>query len=143
MAAPGLLRRLGAIIYDTFLLLAVLFFATAVILPFNAGQAFGSGQLLYSAYLLFVSYVFFAWFWIHGGQTLGMRAWKIRLCRMDGSALDWGCAAIRFLAAGLSWVCLGLGFGWCLFDKQQRCWHDRLSKTRLILVQGEKSGPQN
>lgn len=134
---------MGAILYDTFLLLAVLFFATAVILPFNAGQAFSSEQFLYPAYLVIVSYVFFAWFWIHGGQTLGMRAWKIRLYQIDGSQLDWRSAAIRFIAAGLSWFCLGLGFGWCLLDKQQRCWHDRISKTRMVIVPGEKSGSPN
>ena len=68
---------MAAIVYDLFLLTAVLFVATAIALPLNAGAAFTSGQYLYPVYLLAVSFLFFGWFWTHGGQTLGMRAWKI------------------------------------------------------------------
>lgn len=143
MPAAGLLRRLGAIVYDSLLLLAVLFFATAIILPLNAGQAFSSEQTFFPAYLLLVSFLFFAWFWTHGGQTLGMRAWKIKITALDGKPIDWPSAAIRFMAAILSWSCVGAGFWWSLFDPQQQCWHDKLSKTRLLRTTREKNGPAN
>ena len=135
LAAPGLLRRLGTIVYDALLLLAVLFFATAILLPFNAGEAFSSKHVFYPAYLIIVSFLFYAWFWIHGGQTLGMRAWKIKLHSADGRPMNWRRAAMRFAVAGLSWACLGLGFVWCLFDPQRRCWHDAASNTRLVIDQ--------
>ena len=130
-SAPGFLRRMAAVCYDGLLLLAVLFFATALILPFNAGQAFVADQYFYPAYLLLVSLLFYGWFWTHGGQTLGLRAWKISLKHQDGSDVNWQQAALRFVAACISWACLGLGFLWCLVDKHQLCWHDYLSKTRL------------
>jgi uncharacterized RDD family membrane protein YckC len=130
-AAPGLLRRLAAIVYDTILLAAVLFTATAAILPFNAGNAFRPDQYFYPAYLIGVSFLFFAWFWTHGGQTLGMRAWKIKVLTTDGKPLNWPQAALRFFSALLSWLFFGLGFWWILCDRQKRGWHDRLSKTML------------
>ncbi|MEN8260121.1 MAG: RDD family protein, partial [Pseudomonadota bacterium] len=77
---PGFFRRLGAIFYDSLLLLSVLFVATALILPFNEGEAFHSNQHYYPLFLLILSLLFFGWFWTHGGQTLGMRAWKIKVC---------------------------------------------------------------
>ncbi|AEF98807.1 RDD domain containing protein [Methylomonas methanica MC09] len=141
--APGFLRRMGAVIYDALLLLAVWFFATAIILPFNSGQAFAADQYFFPFYLLAVSYVFYGWFWTHGGQTLGLRAWKIKLVNSDGIAANWRQVSMRFFAAMLSWACFGLGFVWCIFDKNRQCWHDRLSKTRLVFPAPEKSGLQN
>lgn len=131
---------MGAVCYDALLLLAVLFFATAVALPFNGGQAFAPDQYVFPVYLLIVGFLFYAWFWTHGGQTLGMRAWRIRLCTLDGGPISWRQAVVRFAAACLSWACLGLGFIWCLKDRERRCWHDRLSATQLIYLGGENSG---
>lgn len=136
--APGFLRRLGAQIYDALLLLAVWFLATAVALPFNQGQAFTSSQWFYPLYLLTVSLVFYAWFWTHGGQTLGMRAWKIKVLSAQLEAISWQQAVIRFFTAGLSWLSLGLGFIWCVIDRQGLAWHDRLSNTRMVQLSTEK-----
>lgn len=131
---------MGAIFYDALLLLAVLFFATAIALPFNSGDAFSPQQYGFPLYLLVVSYGFYGWFWTHGGQTLGLRAWKIKLVNSEGGAIDWRQASIRFVAAILSWACFGLGFLWGVFDKKRLCWHDHLSKTRLRVMTPEKSG---
>jgi len=130
-AVPGLFRRLAAIVYDAFLLAAVLFVATASILPFNAGAAFTAEQFFYPAYLIGVSFLFFAWFWTHGGQTLGMRAWKIKILTFDRDPISWRQAALRFVSALLSWLFFGLGFWWIVFDKQKRGWHDHVSKTAV------------
>jgi uncharacterized RDD family membrane protein YckC len=130
--APSLFRRLAAIVYDSFLLLALWFFATLVLLPFNGGQAFNSTQLFYPLYLLAVSFSFYGWFWTHGGQTLGLKAWKIKVQTLNQQSVTWKQAAIRFLAAILSWLVCGLGFFWVLWDKNGYAWHDYLSKTSLF-----------
>lgn len=109
----------------------MLFTATAIILPFNSGSAFRPDQYFYPIYLVGVSFLFFGWFWTHGGQTLGMRAWKIKILTPDGRAISWLQAAQRFFAALLSWLFFGLGFWWILFDKQKRSWHDRLSNSSV------------
>lgn len=136
--APGFLRRLAAAVYDGFLLLAVWFFATALALPFNGGQAFASDQFLYPLYLLTISFGFYGWFWTHGGQTLGLRAWKIKVVSCDDVGVSWSQAGKRFIGGLLSWGCLGLGFFWCLLDKDRQCWHDYLSKTRLIFQEEKR-----
>jgi uncharacterized RDD family membrane protein YckC len=80
LPAPGFLRRLAAQVYDLFLLIALLFLATALLLPFTAGEAVSAQQtLIYRIYLAVISFFFYGWFWTHGGQTLGLRAWKIKV----------------------------------------------------------------
>lgn len=129
---PGVLRRLAAFFYDMVVLAAVLFAATVVLLPLNGGEAFRPHHGLYSAYLVMVSFAFFGWFWTHGGQTLGMRAWKIRLCTTDGNPISWGQALIRFACGLISFGFAGLGFLWILFDSQGRSWHDLASGSRIV-----------
>ena len=140
--AAGFLRRMGAVVYDALLLFSVLFFATALALPFNSGEAFAKDQFGFSLYLLLVSYLFYTWFWTHGGQTLGLKAWKLKVCNLDGSDVNWQQATVRFLVAILSWLCLGMGFFWSLISKSRYCWHDALSRTRLIRWEGENSSLQ-
>jgi uncharacterized RDD family membrane protein YckC len=132
LPVPGFSRRLAAIIYDLFLLLALLFFATALLLPLNAGEAFTSRQFFYPVYLLVISFLFYGWFWTHGGQTLGLRSWKLKVMTFDGEPISWKQALLRFLGAIISWAFLGLGFLWILIDKNSRGWHDYLSKTALF-----------
>lgn len=132
MSEPGFLRRLAAILYDLLLLIAVLFVATALLLPLNKGEAFTAQQFFYPLYLLIISFLFYAWFWTHGGQTLGLRAWKIKVLTFDLKPVSWKQAFFRFVAAILSWGLFGLGFFWILIDKNHRSWHDNLSKTALF-----------
>ncbi|MGZ8191298.1 MAG: RDD family protein [Methylococcaceae bacterium] len=135
---PGFLRRLGAIFYDFILLIAVLFLATALLLPFNAGEAFTSSQILYPLYLLAVSFFFYGWFWTHGGQTLGLRTWKIKVLTFNRQTISWQQALVRFLTAIVSWGFFGLGFLWILFDKNKLSWHDHLSQTTLFFDSKDK-----
>jgi uncharacterized RDD family membrane protein YckC len=130
----GLIRRLAAIAYDTLLLVAVLFIATTLVLPLTGGEAMPRGNPYYSAYLFFVCFLFFGWFWTHGGQTLGMRAWKIRVQQTDGDDITWLQALVRFLAAVVSWLALGMGFLWMLVDQDRMTWHDRFSDTVLVVI---------
>lgn len=130
-AAPGFLRRMGAVIYDLILLFGVLFLTTAMLLPLNRGMAFETDQWVYPLSLFAVSFLFYGWFWTHGGQTLGMRAWKIRVCTRDGSPFGWSHATVRFFSAIISWSACGLGFLWILFNSRKLGWHDYLSKTRV------------
>jgi uncharacterized RDD family membrane protein YckC len=134
----GLPRRLAAMVYDAFLLFAVLFLAIALLLPFTGGEALPADRpwlhLAFQVYLLAVCLAFFAWFWVHGGQTLGMRAWRLRVLTLDGRPLAWRAAVLRFFAAGLSWLPAGLGFLWVLVDHDRLAWHDRLSGTALVVL---------
>jgi uncharacterized RDD family membrane protein YckC len=119
-------------VYDSLLLFAVLFAATFVLLPFTEGEAIAPNNLLYTVYILAVSFVYLGWFWTHGGQTLGMRAWGIRLVGGPQTAITWRRSLARFAGALLSWIPCGLGYLWAAFDRDRLAWHDRLSRTRLV-----------
>lgn len=128
----GLLRRLGALLYDSLLLFGVLFFATLILLVLRRGAALTPGDPWYFFYLIAVSYLFCGWFWTRGGQTLGMRAWRIRVQQRDGTALTWGIALMRYLLAWLALLPLGAGYFWMLIDREGLAWHDRGSRTVVV-----------
>jgi uncharacterized RDD family membrane protein YckC len=133
LSAPGFLRRLAAQVYDLLLLIALLFLATALLLPFTAGEAVSAQQtFIYRIYLAVISFFFYGWFWTHGGQTLGLRAWKIKVLTFDQKPISWNQALLRFITAVVSCGFFGLGFLWILVDKNRRSWHDHLSKTALF-----------
>lgn len=128
----GLWRRLAALFYDSLLLLAVWFIATALLLPFTGGEAIESNNSLLPTYLLFISFFFYGWFWMHGGQTLGMRSWRLQLQSLRPGQLSWLQCLLRFLVAMPAGLLLGLGYLWMLIDKEKLSWHDRFSETRIV-----------
>lgn len=136
-------RRLGAMVYDAFLLFAILAIASAlIVIPAGGADSPLVQSPFFRIYLYAVSLVFFGWFWTHGGQTLGMRSWKIRVIRNDNLPLGWDSVLLRYLMATISLCLLGLGFLWILFDKDNLAWHDQVSKTRVIFDPnyGKKTG---
>lgn len=147
LSQAGLLRRLAAICYDALLLSSVLVFATAlflaltVLIIFLFTKQFLMVHLvesnlfpIFQIYLFGVSFLYFAWFWLHGGQTVGMKAWSIQLQSIEGKKITWGQAFKRFMTAIVSWFVLGLGFFWVLWEKEGRSWHDLASQTQLVHV---------
>ncbi len=127
----GLFRRLAALLYDSLLLLAVLFIATAILLPLTDGVAFSHNPFL-TTYLLFISFFFYSWFWMHGGQTLGMRSWKLQLRNINPGPITLWQALLRFMVAIPSLLLLGTGYLWMLIDRDKLTWHDRYSETRIV-----------
>lgn len=127
----GLARRLAALLYDWILLAAVLFTATGVVLLFRGGEALPPNNPWYSAFLVLTGLLFFGWFWTHGGQTLGMRAWRLKLMGEGESVIGWRQALIRGLVALPSALLLGLGYWWVLLDPERRCWQDIASSSRI------------
>ncbi len=75
---------------------------------------------------------YFSWFWTHGGQTLAMQTWKMRLVAADGSNLTKKQAITRYLFALIGIFLFGLGIIWALFDRDRQFLHDRLAGTRII-----------
>lgn len=146
----GLGHRLAAMLYDTLLCIALLMVTTFIyklVLMAFIGEAklralteSGSldGDPLLSTILVFVLFGFFAKFWTYSGQTLGMQVWGIRVQNTDGTGISLWQALLRFVVAIGSWLCVGLGFFWMLFDKQKRSWHDIYSDSQLVQVPKRK-----
>ena len=135
-AAPSLWRRLAAIFYDTWLVGALWLLGATADTLIRAGLGVGSegSHLPLQLYLFASPALFFGWFWTHGGQTLGMRAWRLKLLDRQGAPVGWRQALIRYGAAWLSLLVFGLGYLWILVDRDRLGWHDRLSQTRLVML---------
>lgn len=139
MQRTGLLRRFGAILYDSLLVLALLILTTIPFIVIRGGDPVDANDnLAYRLTLAGVIYLFFTGFWSHSGRTLGMQSWGLRLETRTGRIPSFKAATVRFFAAILSWLLLGLGFLWQLWDREQKTWHDRLSKTQLIYYPKQK-----
>ncbi len=120
--------------YDALLLLSIYFIVTLILIPFNQGAAIEPGNAPYNLLLLLISYLYFAWHWTHGGQTLGMLAWKIRLHSPQSDKITWKQATQRYLMGLFSLSCFGLGFLWVILDSEKLAWHDRYSGTFLKII---------
>ena len=140
----GLARRLAAMLYDGLLLLAIFMLVTAAFLPLTGGEVITPRtnpalEYLYRAVLAGIVVLFYGAFWTRAGQTLGMASWRLKVEREDGARLTWGDTLKRLGAAVLSVLPLGLGYLWILLDRDRRAWHDRLSRTRVVVVpKGER-----
>jgi len=127
----GLPVRLVAMFYDALLLLSALLIATAIALMVTRGNLHTHNPF-FRTMLFLICFSFYAWFWLHGGQTLGMRAWKLRVQNRDGSPITIWQALLRFLVAIPSLAFAGLGFLWMLIDKDKMTWHDRFSESVIV-----------
>ena len=120
MGTPsGLLRRAGAILYDSLLLFALWFIATVPFIAIRGGDSVDSASgMLHVAYritLLLVAYGFFVGFWTTKGRTLGMQSWGLQLETADGRIPSLGQATLRFFTAIVSAISpAGVEVPWAL-----------------------------
>ena len=142
--SPSLPRRLVAMVYDIFLVVALVGVVNALALGVVAQMTQGNQQILSPLLVQALTALsvagFFSIFWIKNGQTLGMQAWRIKLVDFRGNPPTISKALARCLGACLSAACLGLGYLWCLVDRNKRYWHDYISRTELILLPKPEKG---
>ena len=158
--AASLWRRMAAMVYDGLLMFAVLIVVGATTLPLTNGLGVSRDNIFLKLYIFGAIYLFLGWFWTHGGQTLGMRAWKIRLLQSDGSPVSWRLALFYYLVslpmwgfllftiffnAGVipapamlaqtpHWVLDSLALMWFVIDHLPRNWRERVASLRMVLV---------
>ncbi|MGB1199334.1 MAG: RDD family protein [Thalassotalea sp.] len=145
----GLFRRLASWVYDLLLAIAVYMvagaggflifaiFAHFGLVDMNGHQHLIEAQqssLLYSGLIYFwnlawVAY-FFVYFWGKSGQTLGMKAWRLRLQNTDGTLISKKTGLLRLLP-----TLLGIGNFWLLFNrKNKQSLQDKLTNTEVVLL---------
>ena len=127
-------RRLLSLVYESLLLAAVMMGGA---LPFALAAQTADALVsrpLFQLYLLALAGSYFAWQWLHGGQTLPMKTWRLKLVTREGAPLSRGHALRRLVLAMAGTAALGAGFLWALADRDRRFLHDRLAGTKIVNV---------
>ncbi len=142
-SSAGFGRRIAAFAYDALLVAALVTVYTAVVVSFtrNAGrpqavlpETVGSWAYLYYAGEVVVIGGYSVFNWLHSGQTLGMRAWRLHVVDAAGRRLRPGRALLRLVCAVLAWAPSGLGVLWLYLDTEGLALQDRLSGTRVVHI---------
>ncbi|MES2364538.1 MAG: RDD family protein [Pseudomonadota bacterium] len=131
LPAAGLWRRISAIIYESLLLLALLFIADYLFLALTHNTSSPLFKTLLQVYLLLMMASYFSWSWLRG-QTLAMKTWRIRIVNQEGAPITLKQALLRFALAFLLIPAFGISLIWALFDRDKQFLHDRLANTRLV-----------
>jgi uncharacterized RDD family membrane protein YckC len=132
---PGIGRRLAAMLYESLLLLGVLsvsFMVPHLLLGIGLGITAPGPVLL--AHVAIVLGAYFLWYWSHGGQTLAMQTWKLKITTPDGVPPRLTFLILRYLLSWPSLLFYGAGIIWSLFDRDRQFLHDRLARTRIVFV---------
>ncbi|MEX3858951.1 RDD family protein [Paraburkholderia sp. BR10923] len=154
--APTVRRRLAALLYEAVILFGVVFLAGYLFSTLTQQRNGLAHHNLLACWIGFVVGVYFVWFWTHGGQTLPMKTWRLRVVGADGGPVSVGRAIARYVLAWLWFLpplavhpLLGLRVPQTLvfagvwfvvwsasgrFDPQRQFLHDRLAGTRVVQV---------
>ncbi len=130
----GVFRRLAAVCYDGLLVVAVWMLTTLAIVALRGGEPVPPGQLGYQLLLISATALYFISSWLRGGQTIGMRAWRLRVERASGEPLDVTTGIVRFIGGLVSVLTGGIGLLWLWIDRNELTWHDRLAGTQVLVL---------
>lgn len=129
---PKLWQRLLCLLYDFLLLFAVIFMASLVFVPLFSSIDPLYFKPFYQFYLLTIMGVYFIWFWTHGGQTLAMQTWKLRIVDSKGQSITKKQAITRYLLALVLYPFFFITLIWMFFDRDRQFLHDRIAGTQII-----------
>lgn len=129
---PGIPRRLASMLYEALLLAAVLFLAGFIFIAVFHPPLSPVLHTIFQLYLLLATAIYFIWLWRHGGQTLPMKTWRLRLVGAGNQPVTLKQACLRFACAVIG-IPLVFGILWALFDRDRQFWHDRMAGTKIVL----------
>jgi uncharacterized RDD family membrane protein YckC len=152
--APALHRRLLCVVYESVLLFGIVFIAGYLFSTLTQQRNGLTHHHLMTAWIALVVGAYFVWFWTHGGQTVAMKTWKLRVVDAQQRPVTVPRAVARYVLAGgwfvppltlhpllgltiahtlalwTAWVALWACTQWLDADRQ---WlHDRLAGTRIV-----------
>ncbi|MDR5804528.1 RDD family protein [Caballeronia sp. LZ001] len=154
--APTLRRRLATMVYEGVILFGVVFISGYLFSTLTQQKNGLTHHNWLMTWIGLVLAAYFVWFWTHGGQTLPMKTWRLKLVDAHGEpvtpgralaryALAWlwflpplalhpllGLAVPQTLAVFAAWIAL-----WAAavrLDPARQFLHDRLAGTRIIMA---------
>jgi uncharacterized RDD family membrane protein YckC len=154
-------RRLGSLVYESLLQLALVLVTGFVLVPLVSpatGPATSlqlpqaAGRWISFAGVVATTVVYCVWCWSRGRRTLPMKTWHLGLATVTGASPSAARAFARYLAcwigpalAGAVYLALqrhGLGahaawlvalnFLWAFIDPERQFLHDRIAGTRIV-----------
>lgn len=131
---PSFRRRMGGVLYEALAVIALWMLAAAIITALFGSAAAPGARLLLQLLAAAIISAYFVWCWSHGGQTLAMKTWRMRVVDASGQPLTASQALRRYLLACAGIAAGGIGLWWALLDRDGAFLHDRLGDTRLILI---------
>jgi uncharacterized RDD family membrane protein YckC len=156
----GLGRRLGAMLYDSLIVIAIwaLTLLVLVMIVYGPAEQYAdaacaghgadcqpvplrgvTGPMVQSLLFLEV-YAFFVFFWMRRGQTVGMLAWRLHIASVDGRPLTLMQLTLRFFGGLAALLSLGIGYLWMYVDPGRRTWPDLLSNTQVVYTPKPRAG---
>ncbi|MFK7865028.1 MAG: RDD family protein [Pseudohongiellaceae bacterium] len=139
-----LMRRLAALLYDGFLVAAIwmlIGFALQLVVGPGTNELVDGvvktdPTLNVITFSLMVASAsgFYLWFWRRSGQTLGMMSWRLKLVSTENKPVNLQQGLLRYSLAWPSFFVAGIGYFWLYLDSHGDALHDRLSKTKVIVV---------
>lgn len=129
----GIARRVAAMFYESLLILAILLIGGMAFNGAASGPLTGMSRHLFQLYIFLGLGLYFSWCWQRGGQTLPMKAWKLRLVSAEDTHLSARQAILRYVLAWISVGLAGTGFLWAFFDPDRQFFHDRMAGTRIVM----------
>ena len=157
MRAPALRRRLATMLYEGVILFGVVFIAGYLFSTLTQQRNGLTHHNWLMSWIGLVLAAYFVYFWTHGGQTLPMKTWRLRVVDARGLPVKPARAFARYVFAWLwflpplalhpllslavpqtlvvfsAWVVLWAAAVW--LDPARQFLHDRLAGTRIIAVQ--------
>jgi uncharacterized RDD family membrane protein YckC len=156
LVAPKLRRRLATMVYEGVILFGIVFIAGYLFSTLTQQRNGLTHHNVLMTWIGMVVAIYFVYFWTHGGQTLPMKTWRLKVVDARGAPLSTARAILRYLLAWLWFlpplalhpllgltvpVTLGLCAGWIVLwaaavwlDPSRQFLHDRLAGTRVVAV---------
>lgn len=129
-------RRALSLVYEALLLVALIFVGSLPFVMLTQQMGPDLERPLFQFYLVLLMGLYFTWQWRHGGQTLALKTWRLRVVTRDGAPLTWGHAVRRYALALPGTLLFGAGFLWALADRERLFLHDRLAGTQIVTSDG-------
>jgi uncharacterized RDD family membrane protein YckC len=157
IGTPSVRRRVIAMVYEAFLLIAVEALAVFLYIFVTGNRQEPAYRAGLMAFLFLVTAAYFVHAWSGSGFTLAMKTWRIKVVKVGSARVPFRNAALRYLLAW-GWFAPALALGalldfhrltqwaavlllglvaWGLtafLDKDRQFLHDRIAGTRLIAL---------
>jgi len=133
MLKPSVFKLIAAFIYDLFPIVGIFLLTSLMVALVRNGNIVKPHTLWFDLLLLAELAFYYIYSWKVGGQTLGMRAWKLKIKpnNLTQRTLSWNQASIRLVVGVISTALLGLGIYWKFFNKDKKSWMDMVSQSRV------------